>query len=373
MKVILIRSRSIDPAVNKIAETLSLNGYDVQLLVWDRQHTLKEKNEETYSTIKFNLKAPYDKPTALLFLPIWWAYELYTLLRYKYDVVHVCDLDTLIPAVLVKIFKNFKLCYTIYDFYANNLSDGSFQPIRKIFRSFVASVEKMGISYANALFLVDESRYEEIAGAKVHNLTFIYNSPVDYFINKPKYYPKNKSDMDILYVGVLAPIRGIDLMINTICDIEGCRLIIGGIGPEKNNIVKLSERCRNVQYIGWLNTYQEVIETTIKSDILFRFSDPKVPKTKYESPNKLFEAMMCSKPIIVSDGSSMANIVRKENCGLVISYGSINDIKNAILTLKNDTQLRKSLGENGRKAYDSKYSWNIMESRILSTYKNIMV
>jgi len=40
MKVTVVRGRAIDPAVNKIAKTLSRNGHDVELLVWDRWNTL---------------------------------------------------------------------------------------------------------------------------------------------------------------------------------------------------------------------------------------------------------------------------------------------------------------------------------------------
>lgn len=116
---------------------------------------------------------------------------------------------------------------------------------------------------------------------------------------------------------------------------------------------------------------QDILEKTMEADVVFRFSDPKVPKTKYESPNKLFEAMMCGKPIIVSDGGSMANIVRAEDCGLVVPYGDIEAIRNAIIMLKEDQHLKESLGQNGRKAYESKYSWGIMEERLLNAYNKV--
>ena len=81
----------------------------------------------------------------------------------------------------------------------------------------------------------------------------------------------------------------------------------------------------------------------------FALYDPKVPNHKYASPNKLFEAMMCEKPILTNYGTIMAQIVEKENCGVLADYESIKDIRNAIIKLKNDPGLRKSLGENGLK------------------------
>jgi len=155
MKVTLVRARVIDPAVNKVAKTLSENGHDVQLLVWDRQHTLGAEEGDGYTIRKFNLRAPYDKFAVLFCLPIWWIYEFFFLLRHKCDVIHACDLDTLIPAILAKFIKRVPLCYTIYDFYANNLPDGRFRLLRKALRSLVASVERFGIRFTDVLFLVD--------------------------------------------------------------------------------------------------------------------------------------------------------------------------------------------------------------------------
>jgi hypothetical protein len=162
MKVTLARARAIDPAVDKVAKTLSENGYDVKLLVWDRQNTLKGENGDRYTVCKFNLKAPYDRFSVLFYLPLWWIYEFFFLLKDKCSVIHACDLDTLIPAIAARFIKRVPLCYTIYDFYANNLPDGRFPLLRKFIRSLVASVEKFGIRFTGVLFLVDESRLEKV-------------------------------------------------------------------------------------------------------------------------------------------------------------------------------------------------------------------
>ena len=81
--------------------------------------------------------------------------------------------------------------------------------------------------------------------------------------------------------------------------------------------------------------------------------------------------MMLGKPIIVNEGTSATDKVREENCGLVVPYGDIDALRDAVLKLKNNPQLRKELGENGRRAYETKYSWNIMEKRLLDLYKSL--
>ncbi len=370
MQVTIIRGRAIDPAVHKICRCLAQDGCSVRLLVWDRQQNLTGTDSLEYTVDKFNLKAPYDKLSAIWYLPFWWMYELYYLLRHPADVIHACDFDTLVPAILAKILKGTKLCYTIYDFYADNL------PIRipAFIRKMVASAEKHGIGYTDALFLVDEARYVQVKGAKIQDLTYIYNTPPDMYDPCSPVTKNTGSKMGsvtIFYAGALHEDRGLKQVITAINEMPDVELILAGVGSIINYLDKISaEHKHKIQYLGWLS-YEKVIQYTISADILFAFYNPAVPNNRYASPNKLFEAMMCGKPIIVNDNTSMAEIVRKEDCGIVVPYGDVDATKRAILTLKNDPALCRRLGENGRRAYETKYSWKIMEERLLKIYRGL--
>lgn len=368
MKVTIVRSRAIDPAVNKIAKTLSQNGYTVELLVWDRQNTLKDESDLGYEICCFNFSAPYDKPEVLFYLPIWWAYEFFFLLKGNCDVIHACDLDTLIPAILVKVIRKVKLCYTIYDFYADNIP----KRIPNMVKKLVASLEKFGIRFADVLFLVDESRYEQVKGAKINNLDYIYNSPPDYFYAKQKQSSSAGAEITIFCAGLIHKSRGLEYIIRAVEELDSVRLVVVGTGPDENLLANLPVDVKEkIQYIGWI-PYEEVIKKTMEADVLFAFYDPAIPNNRYASPNKLFEAMMCGIPIIVNDNTSMANIVRKEDCGLIMPYGDVDAIKDAILKLKNDSALMQKLGKNGRRAYEERYDWEIMEKKLLDIYYGLV-
>ncbi len=81
--------------------------------------------------------------------------------------------------------------------------------------------------------------------------------------------------------------------------------------------------------------------------------------------------MMANKPILVSKGTTMADIVERENCGLIVDCNSVDEIKKAIVRLKDSPELCRQLGANGRRAYEQKYNWEIMEQRLLSLYQEI--
>jgi glycosyltransferase involved in cell wall biosynthesis len=371
MKILIVRGRATDPAQNKIAECLSRNGYAVEILLWNRQNTQSPENSG-YQVKNFNFKAPQNNVRVFFFFPLWWLYEFIYLLRSDAEIIHVCDLDTLYPAILAKFFKRTKLVYTIYDFYANNLPPMNPLLMRQLFWSFFSKIEKFGIRFTDLLMLVDESRYEEIKGASVKNLVYIYNSPADR--NDKNFQDTGnpeKSPMTVFYSGPVNKMRGIQYMVDAIKSLEDILLIIGGHIDDETFFNTLMKGNNTIQFIGWTPTYDGILQKTKEADVLFRFSDPKHPKTRYESPNKLFEAMMCSKPIIVSDESCMADIVRKKNCGCVVPFGDIQTLVKTLIQLRDHKDFRQILGKNGRKAYVEEYGWAIMEKRLITAYKNL--
>lgn len=58
-------------------------------------------------------------------------------------------------------------------------------------------------------------------------------------------------------------------------------------------------------------------------------------------------------------------------CGLVVSYGNIEEIREKIIQSKNKYYLRQELGHNGKKAFYMKYSWKILESRLVNIYSQL--
>jgi glycosyltransferase involved in cell wall biosynthesis len=96
------------------------------------------------------------------------------------------------------------------------------------------------------------------------------------------------------------------------------------------------------------------------------------PVNKYICGSKILEAMMCGRPILVNEGTSTANKVLEENCGLVVDANNIEEIKKAIIRLRDTPELCEELGANARKAYEERYSWGIMEKRLLDLYRGLI-
>jgi len=79
--------------------------------------------------------------------------------------------------------------------------------------------------------------------------------------------------------------------------------------------------------------------------------------------------MMCGLPVITNIAHEFMTDTK---CGIVVEYGNVNQIKQAIVSLKENSELRKALGNNGRKAFVQKYNWTIMEEKLYKIYEELM-
>lgn len=371
MKVVLIRAQTLNENINKWALALAQNGHDVKLLTWDRQGKCPAiERRDSYTWYRFRLKAPYGKLTILFYLPIWWLYEFLFFLKNKPDVIHAFDLDTLIPAVLIKLIRSkTRLCHTVQDFYASLFADAYISiPIPRFVVNAVASLERFLVRYTDILFLVSEYQYEEFKESKLNKVVYIYNSPPDYLNTKSA--PKSTRQFTIFYAGGISKRRGLEYVISAVEELDGVRLVIAGLSSDKDAYRPRFSNANKIHFMGRI-PHEEVIERSLNSDLSFCFFNPETPYIEHTSPNKLFEAMMCGKPIIVNEVGRMSEIVKEADCGFVVPYGDAAAIKEAILGLKNNPELGRKLGENGRKAYENRYSWEIMKNRLISAYNEI--
>ena len=82
--------------------------------------------------------------------------------------------------------------------------------------------------------------------------------------------------------------------------------------------------------------------------------------------------MMLGKPIIVAKNTNMDLIIEKEKCGLIIEYGSKEQLENALSILDQEIPLRCTNGDNGSGAHDDIYSWGNMENRLIKFYQQVL-
>ncbi len=362
-KVLMVISYP-DTRLKKEMDSLIKNDYEVKVIIWERGWPFR--NDEKIDVKSLKLDAPVGSISSALYFPVWFSFLTFWLFRTQWDVVHAVNFDTYLFALFAAKLKNKPIVYDIYDFYGDVMPG--------LLRNIVIRLDKYFLPFSDVLILADESRIKQIGG-KIHkNIFTINNSPMGHLFNK-KYHKDGINKFKVFIGGKIAEQRCLDMIISAASKIKDVELIVRGHCQEANykrRMMQLGQKFDNVDLQLDGVPYEEIVEGTMDADLTIALYDPDIPNNKYASPNKLFEAMASRIPIIVNKNTSMADIVRKERCGIVVPYRNEEALVWAISRLKEDPNLKKRLGTNGRKAYENRYSWSIMESRLNSIYHHVL-
>jgi len=98
----------------------------------------------------------------------------------------------------------------------------------------------------------------------------------------------------------------------------------------------------------------------------------RVAQQVHAVPTKMFEYMAAGLPIVASDLPFQAEVIGINNVGLLAKPEEPETFAREILRLLDDRELARKLGENGRKAFLTHYSWESQERALSQYYQSIM-
>lgn len=371
-RVVICRSNPIapDPRVEKEANTLSNCGYSVSVVGWDRTSQLSEYEErEGIRIYRLAIQAEFARGIRNLPALLRWQTRLLSWLirnRADYDLIHACDFDTVLPAMICKTLLGKYVIYDIFDFYADHLR-ATPEAIKKAIRFIDLKI----IDWVDGVILADDSRKKQIRGTNPNAMEVIYNSPQDIYGVLCKNEQKRRNgELHLAYIGLLQKERGLLELIEVLSHHPEWKLDLAGFGGDEKEITSLANKLANITAYGRIQ-YDQAIALSAKADVLIATYDPTIPNHRFSSPNKVFEAMMLGKPIIVARNTNMDQMIEEAQCGIIVNYGDMVELEATLSQLALNPSLRLQLGQNGRKAYETSYHWSIMETRLLGLYAEI--
>lgn len=369
-RVVIIRANLLDreTRATKIIKSLTNHGYLVTFLCWDRGITANrtEKNEagDFHNEVRLKFKAPWGSKV-LLYLPIWWSFVFYKLMTTDWDIAHAIQIMSSPPAVIAGKLRRKPVIYDMLDTYEDTII------MPRWIRNIFVGIDKIFMRLSSAVLLADEAQIEEVGGIPNSNVRIIYDSPENY---ENVYCSKSENNIfTLFFAGLLYSGKALNLdrIFSAIEDISDIKIVIAGYGDLVKLIHEWSLKMPGkIEFIGEIN-HSEVLSRSANADLLFVLRSSIIPVNKYICGSKILEAMMCGTPIIANKGTSTSNIVLRENCGLVVDANEIEEIKDAIIKLKDSTEIRKKFGANARKAYEERYCWEIMEQRLIDLYRKL--
>lgn len=153
---------------------------------------------------------------------------------------------------------------------------------------------------------------------------------------------------------------------------EKIAFVLVGTGPEKDNLIEYTKKNKyeNIYFLPAINKKMipsllqemDILYIGLQRQSLFRFGI---------SPNKLFDYMMAAKPVVQAIDAGN-NIVKEANCGLYAEPDNVEEIRNAILHLKNMSLAeRAELGENGRSYVLKNHTYGVLAEKFLKVMETI--
>lgn len=372
-RVVLVRSNPVNPnpAVERIASVLTNENWDVTVVGWDRSKEydacegVLTLGDKTARIIRFGIPAVFSGGIKKNLVPLikfekklakWFREH-----KDEYDAIHAFDFDT--GFVAKHAAKKYKkgLVYQIQDFYAaDRFDEGS------LGYNIIKSMEFSVINNADASIICTEARKKQIAGSHPKMLEVVHNTPGYSKVAENDEFNVSYDKVKIAYVGCFEPGRFLKELITIAMNDSRIELHIGGFGLYEEYVKECCKKSDRIIFYGKL-PYDKVLSLEKKCDIISALYDPAVSNNRYAAPNKLYESMMLSKPVIMCENTGWDEVIVSNDIG-VIAKPSENGIKQALHELIEKKNLWTDMGKRSNELYQSTYSWSIMSERVKKLY-----
>lgn len=220
------------------------------------------------------------------------------------------------------------------------------------------SLLQFALKKAGVLFSTSKAMAEE-AGKYTSRTFEITPFGVDMELFSPAKRSRNDDEFVIGAVKSLMPIYGMDYLLRAAAILNeshpemNLRVRIAGDGPQEAELKALAGELG----IAGITEFPGRISQEECAEVYANLDAAVIPSVRYESFGvAAVEAQACGTPVIVSDAGGLMETAGE--AGLVVPRQNAEAIADAVWRLYCDPELRKEMGEKGRKNVTEKYELN---------------
>lgn len=204
-------------------------------------------------------------------------------------------------------------------------------------------------------------------GVSEDNLTVIPNG-----VDIRKFYPsveaKNAGTKQLLLIGTLRPIKGIDVLLRSVARLielgeRNFHLSIIGDGTLKNDLISLAHELRVEKYVSFVGSvkHEEIPNWLRGADLL-------VISSRNEGwPTVINEAFACATPIVSTDVGGIAEAIPRRELGILVEKENVEQLATAIRSAIAEPWNSETLVQQA-----SQYSWQKIAHLLVENYKTIL-
>lgn len=285
------------------------------------------------------------------------------------DVYHFHDPE-LIPYGLLLAWQGKKVIIDLHEDLRGDIHSKDWIPL-PLRRAIGAAARRLEHAAARRLSAVVAATpfIGKLFEHSARRLAVIHNYPtVNELADAP--VPGQAARDSVCYVGAIDEIRGIREAVRAL-ETAGCNLLLAG----RFSSVALREEVgrypgwRQVEECGFVDRGQ-VARIMARSFCGLVTLHP-VPNYIHSLPIKLFEYMSAGVPVIASDFPLWRQIIEDADCGLCVDPHDPAQIARAITYLRDNPALAEKMGNNGRRAVETKYRWDAEAAKLVALYGQV--
>lgn len=312
--ILLIRDNEcFEPRVQNYLHYFMSHNISYHVIAWNRSETAQFDKNITF----YERRAGYGKRIKNIPSKIgWMCFVMRQVWKYRKDcdAIHACDIDGILPALIVGKLMGEKVIFDIFDWISSLTGRG-------IVYKLVEFLQNFCYKHSDAVILCEEERK---AQAKVYNNTVfvIPNIPDGKTVLDPYTLAKTAEDLVqydyvVSYVGVFDRDRGLENLLDAISNFPNVKLNIAGFGVLDEQVQHYANRCSNITYWGRVD-YSAGQAIQKNSSIISAMYHLTSPLHKFAAPNKYYESLVLGVPTITTENTLVGAKVAKYDTGFVL-------------------------------------------------------
>ncbi len=238
---------------------------------------------------------------------------------------------------------------------------------------------------ANRIVVVTPAFKDHLIGrwqVPAHKISVIENGVETSLFNPQNTNPDLRRDLDaegkfvVSYIGTIGMAHGLEAIVEAATRMQHTSpkvlFLLVGEGAEKERILSLanSRRLTNLRFVG--QQPREKIPAYITASDACLVLLKKADLFKTVIPTKMLEFMSCARPVILGVEGQARKIMEEAQAGICIEPENVDDLVQAITRLAADPALRESLGRNGRRYIQQRFSRRSTAAAYLDVLESLL-
>ncbi len=302
------------------------------------------------------------------------------------DLYHFHNPMLLLTGLILQRRTGRPVVYDLHEDYPNQvrMKYWIWAPLREPAARFFELLQAAAVKRFSAVVVADHN-LGQIFRPHARDLEVVFNFPrLESF---PPASPRDQADRPgqrrLVMVGGIARERGSSDAVEALAILgerrPGLTLDIVGHGHDEAYLAELRGLIERRGLAGRVNLtglvpHERVIELLGQADIgLCPLRD--VPKFRVNLPQKIFEYMACSLPVVGSDLPTIAPFLKGQGdgqaAGLCHHPGDPASLAQALEQLLAEPRQAAAMGREGRRRVEREYNWEAMEERLLGLYARL--